>query len=201
MTFSYFRASVISAERIFNFLLRSEFIFKLTPTGRRFKQVVKILHDFTDSVIIKRRTELAKMQTNKEESVENDDDVGAKKKMALLDVLLQSTIDGVPLTNADIREEVDTFMFEGHDTTTSGIAFCLYNLAKHPEVQQKAYDEIMNVIGNDNRKQATQKDLNDLNYMDLVIKETLRLFPSVPVYGRKMNEDFELSEHLLLHEI
>lgn len=85
-------------------------------------------------------------------------------------------------------------MFEGHDTTTSGIAFCLYNLAKHPATQQKAYAEIRNMIDDDNDKPVTLKELNDLNYLELVIKETLRMYPSVPFYGRKIRKDFYLSE-------
>jgi len=84
----------------------------MLPIGRRQKKILKILHDFTDSVIIKRRNELSKAQNNPA-AEEEDDGIGAKKKMALLDVLLQSTIDGQPLSNMDIREEVDTFMFEG----------------------------------------------------------------------------------------
>lgn len=173
--------------------MRSDFFFRLSGKEKRQTEVLKILHGFTDSVIIARRQELESKAMRGEVENDKEDDVGGKKKLALLDVLLQSTIDGKPLTNMDIREEVDTFMFEGHDTTTSGIAFCLYNLAKYPEVQQKAFEEIQNVIG-DSDKPVSQKDLNDLNYLDLVIKETLRLFPSVPVFGRKMKEDVEISE-------
>lgn len=179
---------------MFSPFLRIEFLFKLSSAGRRQKEVLKILHDFTDSVIVARRAEL----TNKTKSFENetndDDNVGAKKKLALLDVLLQSTIDGQPLSNLDIREEVDTFMFEGHDTTTSGIAFTLYCLAKNPEAQQKAFKEIKSVFGDDVNKPATMKELNDLNYLDLVIKESLRIYPSVPFFGRRIKENIELSE-------
>ena len=109
--------------------------------------------------------------------------------MALLDVLLQSTINGAPLNNEDIREEVDTFMFEGHDTTTSGIAFALYLIARHPEVQQKLVDEITHVLGTDKNKPVGYRDLLELKYMEIVIKETLRLYPSVPVIGRQIMED------------
>lgn len=181
------------SSRNFNVFLRNEFIFQLSATGRRQKKVLKTLHDFTDNVIIARREELASKSTKEQSNVE-DEDIGARRKLALLDVLLQSTINGEPLSNMDIREEVDTFMFEGHDTTTSGIAFCLYNLAKHPEAQQKAFDEIRNVIGDDVSRSMTQTELNELHYLDLVIKETLRLYPSVPLYGRKMKEEVEISE-------
>lgn len=122
-----------------------------------------------------------------------NDEHGVKRNLALLDVLLQSSVDDQPLSDMDIREEVDTFMFAGHDTTTSGIAFCLYNLAKHQEVQQKAFDEIKNAIGDDADKSMTMKELCDLHYLDLVIKETMRLFPPVPVYGREVQEDVKIS--------
>uniref|UniRef100_A0A1B0GQ09 Uncharacterized protein n=1 Tax=Phlebotomus papatasi TaxID=29031 RepID=A0A1B0GQ09_PHLPP len=103
------------------FKLRPEPFFKISRIARREKKAIKVLHDFTDRVIIARRNEL--LQSGKHDDNYNrhtgDDGLGIKKKMALLDVLLQSTVDGKPLTNMDIREEVDTFMFAGHDTTTS----------------------------------------------------------------------------------
>jgi cytochrome P450 family 4 len=156
--------------------------------------LLKILHSFTDDVIVSRREELMRGGGENNSMTHDQDDIGVKKKMAFLDVLLQSTINGKPLTNMDIREEVDTFMFEGHDTTSSGIAFCLYNLAKHPEAQKKAYDEIRNVIGDDLDSPVSIKLLNDLNYLEMVIKETLRLYPSVPMYGRKIQENVDMSE-------
>lgn len=114
--------------------------------------------------------------------------------MAFLDVLLQSTVGGKPLTNEDIREEVDTFMFEGHDTTTSGISHTLYLLARHPEVQQKVFEEILQVIGSDKHKPITMRELQDLKYLDLVIKESLRLYPPVPMIGRITEQDVEISK-------
>jgi len=96
-----------------NVFLRNEFIFQHSSHGRKQKEALKILHDFTDGVIIKRRNELKEAQNNPKAEVEEDDGIGAKKKLALLDILLHSTIDGKPLSNMDIREEVDTFMFEG----------------------------------------------------------------------------------------
>lgn len=150
---------------------------------QREQKALKILHGFTDSVIQRRRDEIL----NSSESGSEQDNVGLKTKKALLDVLLQATIDNQPLTNMDIREEVDTFMFEGHDTTTSGIAFALFNIAKYPEVQQKVLEEIESELGDD--ETLTLQNLNKLHYLELVIKESLRLYPSVPYFARKFVEE------------
>lgn len=53
---------------------------------------------------------------------------------------------GKGLSNQEIADEVDTFMFEGHDTTAAGISFALYNLAKYPEIQRKCREEVMEVL-------------------------------------------------------
>lgn len=150
-------------------------------------KLLKILHGFTDGVILARRDELTKR-------LGNDTENQIREKSNLIDILLRSTINGEPLSNMDIREEIDTFMFAGHDTTASGIAFTLHNLAKYPDIQQKAFDEIRNVIGDDITKSVELKDLNELSYLELVIKETLRLYPSVPFIGRKINENTLISE-------
>lgn len=49
---------------------------------------------------------------------------------------------GNSLSDKDLHAEVDTFMFEGHDTTASGISWILYALATHPEHQQRCREEI-----------------------------------------------------------
>lgn len=162
---------------------------------RKQNKALKVLHDFTDKVIIERRDELIANNNKTKNDNDDDDDVGAKRKLALLDVLLQASIDDKPLTNLEIREEVDTFMFEGHDTTTSAIAFAMYNIAKHPEVQVKLVDEIKLIYGNDKNAPLTLTDLNSMNYLELVIKETLRLYPSVPFIGRKTMEDSKVSKY------
>lgn len=158
-------------------------------------RALKVIHDFSNSVIVSRKNELLAQQQQKVSTGEEaDEGVGIRKKQALLDVLLQANVDGKPLSNSDIREEVDTFVFEGHDTTASAISFALYSIAKHPEVQQKLIKEIHEVIGEGKKTPITMKMLSDLQYMDLVLKEVLRLYPSVPLHGRYIEEDVVISE-------
>lgn len=156
------------------------------------------MHDFTENIIQERRNTLVENATS---STSSDivDDVGTKKKMALLDVLLQSTIDGKSLTNEDIREEVDTFMFEGHDTTTSGLSFALHEISRHADVQHKMYEEIVEKLGTDRTSTLTLRDLGELKYMECVIKEALRMYPPVPIIGRYFYEDVNLSMFCIVY--
>ena len=50
--------------------------------------------------------------------------------------------DGVGLSDQEIQDEVDTFMFEGHDTTASGLSWMMVNMARHPEYQSRCRQEI-----------------------------------------------------------
>lgn len=182
--------------RMFDFLLRYPFFFQFSSLAKRQSIALQVLHDFTDKVIFRRRQQLLNQGINNNRLDDNDQDygdIGIKKKQAFLDTLLQSTVNNQPLTDLEIREEVDTFMFEGHDTTTSGITFCLYCIAKNPEVQQRCFDELRDVFA-DKEEPASLQHLNKLHYLELVIKETLRLFPSVPLIGRTSTEDIHLSE-------
>lgn len=85
-------------------------IWKLSPQSRMQRAILKVLHQFTENVIKERRLKLTSMVNNN--SIESIDDIGIKQKKAFIDILLNSTIDGEPLSDKDIREEVDTFMFE-----------------------------------------------------------------------------------------
>ncbi|XP_065362919.1 cytochrome P450 4d1 isoform X1 [Calliphora vicina] len=183
--------STVLHKRMFDILYRFNLTYQFTKLARDEKKALAILHGFTEKIIVQRREELLKAKDTETQS--QIDDVGSKRKMAFLDILLQSEIDGKPLSNLDIREEVDTFMFEGHDTTSSAITFCLYNLALYPKCQQKCFEEIIQVFGKDKSKPVTYEDLNNLHYVELCIKETLRMFPSVPLLGRKVTEECEIN--------
>lgn len=97
---------------MFDFKLRYKLIYQFSKLAQEEAHALSILHGFTDDVIKKRRQELLEStQMNVEQDAQYGD-IGIRKKRAFLDILLQSTIEGKPLNDLDIREEVDTFMFE-----------------------------------------------------------------------------------------
>lgn len=96
---------------MFDFLLRYPLFYNLSKLQKHEAAALEVLHGFTDNVIRKRRQELSDVKMDNDET-SNDDDDGVRKKHAFLDVLLRSTIDGKALNDLQIREEVDTFLFE-----------------------------------------------------------------------------------------
>ncbi len=187
------RIAEIIFMRSFDPIRRFDFIYKFTEMYKREQQALHVLHEFTDNIIRSRRNELCKSKENEQNSADN---IGSKRKMALLHLLLQSNVDGEPLSDMDIREEVDTFMFAGHYTTSNAISFVLYNIAKYPDVQRKVYEEIISQLSTSDHS-VSLKDLNNLHYLDLVIKESLRLYPIVPYFGRKLSEDVKMDGYTL----
>jgi len=164
-------------------------IYGLTPTGKDYAKNVSILHKFTNKVIQERKTGLDRTAVSDEKGQNDDIFFKSKKRLAFLDMLLMSTTeDGQLLTDDDVREETDTFMFEGHDTTAAAMTWSVLEIGSHPEVQERVMEEIDSIFGDSDRP-ATAQDLKELRYLECVIKETLRLYPSVPLFGRSLTED------------
>lgn len=121
----------IIIENVFSFMANIPPLHYLTKNYWKERRLLKIVHRESRSIIELKRKELQSKSPQNEYNGDN----GSKKKMALLDLLLEAEIDGRPLTDDDIQEEVDTFLFTGHDTTTITTCFALYSIANNPRIQ------------------------------------------------------------------
>ena len=174
------RMSVVVMERFFSPWLRNNFIFQLLGWKKEQDEAVGVLHSFTRNVIRDRRA--ARADADPGTAAEEE---GLSRRKAFLDLLLSSE-EGAQLTDEDVAEEVDTFMFEGHDTTTSGIVWTMFNIARFPDVQRRVHAELDALLPD---TPPTREDLAQLQYLEHTIKESHRLFPPVPLFSRNLRFD------------
>ncbi|XP_026479009.1 cytochrome P450 4C1-like [Ctenocephalides felis] len=93
-----------------------DFSFKISSQGQQFFKQLQVLHGFTHKVIAERK----ESRKNAGTQVETEDIPGVKKRRPFLDLLLDLQEQGGGLTDQDLREEVDTFMFEGTGLNRKG---------------------------------------------------------------------------------
>ncbi|WP_371645110.1 MULTISPECIES: cytochrome P450 [unclassified Streptomyces] len=135
-----------------------------TPGNKRAAAAMDELYAVCDEIIAERRS---------------GDTAGGEDLLSLL--AAATSTDDVQFDAAELRDQVLIFLLAGHETTATSLAFSLHLLARHPEQQARAREEISRVLG-DRMPQAA--DLDRLPYLTQVLKEAMRLYPAAPVIGR-----------------
>ena len=191
----YIRAVYVILElvthRFLTPLHHSDWIYWLTSSGKQMKENCILVHEFSERVIRERKTALGLDGPGADRDAALEIASKQRKYLDFLDILLTAADqDGKGLSDLEIRDEADTFMFEGHDTTTSGMCWTLYCLAKHPEHQEKVREEVKSVLMG--RELLEYEDLKDLKYTHWCIKEAMRLYPPVYEVYRQLSKDTEI---------
>jgi cytochrome P450 len=102
--------------------------------------------------------------------------------------------DGGRLTDEQIRDEMMTLLFAGHDTTTSTVSFMFYELARHPWIAERIVAE-QRVVLRDGAPNAAQLMSGELTELEMTLDETLRKYPPAWIGPRKSVEAFEFEGH------
>ncbi|XP_019883444.2 cytochrome P450 4g15-like [Camponotus floridanus] len=213
------KLSDILHRRHYDFRLRSDIIFKLTKFAKKQKKLLNIVHTLTNDVIEEKSKDIddikeEKKDNQKDKFIENNEndkniaytklhyvrddlddidenDIGEKRRLAFLEMMIDLKKNGEKMTDKEIWEEVNTIMFEGHDTTAAGSSFTLCALGNHQDIQARVHEELDTIFG-DSDRQCTFQDTLEMKYLERVILESLRLFPPVPLIARKLNEDVQI---------
>ncbi|XP_060574735.1 leukotriene-B4 omega-hydroxylase 3-like isoform X1 [Ruditapes philippinarum] len=161
--------------------LYPDWLYYMTRHGKQFRKNCDYVHTVAEDVIKQRKEALDRSG--------NSD----RKYLDFLDILLTAKDEnGQGLTPLEIRNEVDTFMFEGHDTTASAISWILYSLAKYPEYQKKCQEEIDELLQGRDTDDIEWSDIPKLEYLTMCIKEGMRDHSPVPFIQREFTHDFEI---------
>ena len=110
----------------------------------------------------------------------------------LLSVLLEARDDaGTGMTDRQLHDEIMTLFLAGHETTANALSWAWYLLGNHPHVTETLMEELARVLGGDT---PTVSHLPQLRYADMVLKESMRLYPPVWVIGRRALTPFRMGE-------
>ena len=152
---------------------------------KRLQGDVAFMNDLVDRIIKERRAQGPSAD-------------GAKHD--LLDYML-SGVDkktGEQLDDVNIRYQVITFLIAGHETTSGLLSFAVYFLLKNPDVLKRACEEVDRVFGTDLSVSPTVRQVRDLQYVQQILKETLRLWPTAPAFALTPYEDEVIGGRYLL---
>jgi len=114
-----------------------------------------------------------------------DNDIGFLKHLLPEDDIAKA----IKSQKRSLRDQLLTLFVTAFETTATSLCWTMYVIDKYPDVKQRIYEEVTNVIGDDTPTAAT---LNKLDYTEKVIKESLRLYSSVHSFSRVALEDHEI---------
>lgn len=108
----------------------------------------------------------------------------------LLETRYEDTGEGMPVTQ--LIDEIKILFVAGYETTANALTFTLYLLAKHPDVQQKVFQEISEI---ESQPSETVDQLQKMTYINAVLNESMRLYPPAWIVDRQNVADDTLASY------
>ncbi|XP_060213658.1 cytochrome P450 97B2, chloroplastic [Lycium barbarum] len=148
----------------------------LVPRQRKFQKDLKVINDCLDGLIQNAK------ETRQEADVEKlqQRDYLNIKDASLLRFLVDMR--GVDVDDRQLRDDLMTMLIAGHETTAAVLTWAVFLLAQHPVKMKKAQSEIDAVLG---QGRTTYESLKKLEYLRLIVVESLRLYPQPPLLIRR----------------
>ncbi|HEX8117997.1 MAG TPA: cytochrome P450, partial [Pyrinomonadaceae bacterium] len=115
----------------------------------------------------------------------------------LLSMLLRAQDEeggGGGMSDEQLRDEAMTIFLAGHETTANALAWTWYLLAQNPSAEAKLHEELDGVLRG---RPPAAEDLPRLRYTEMVVSESMRLYPPAWILGRRALEDYEVGGYLI----
>ena len=140
-----------------------------TPGNRRYRRGIDQLETVVDDLLADAR-----------------DGTGGEDLLSLL--VAAATDEGDGPTEAEIRSQLVTFLFAGHETSATALTWALYELGRKPRLAERVRTEVDDVVDD----YATLEDLPELEYTERLLRETLRRYPPAAAIFRETTDDVGL---------
>nr|CAD7452397.1 unnamed protein product [Timema tahoe] len=149
--------------------------------------------------LITRKTKEYRERINQQVSTRVDSDSSPKKDVpSLIDSMIQTIEHNErPFSRKEIIGEINITIMAGMETTATSLSFTMMLLGFHQDVQRKVQEELDAVFGDDVERSISMEDINNLKYIEQVIKESLRLYPVIPFVPRTSTGDIKITSHTI----
>lgn len=148
-----------------------------TPGNRRFDRSLRRVHEVADAMVARERARAAR----------SGSDQDAEESAGSLAALLAAVDEqGMGMSDEQAHDEIMTLLLAGTETTAGVMAWCLHELARDPELQERVRLEIAEVTGGQRLDPA---DMRRLELTERVVREVLRLYPPGWLIGRRATRD------------
>ncbi|XP_058817444.1 uncharacterized protein LOC131680752 [Topomyia yanbarensis] len=186
------RLFTLVMNRIFKAWLYPECIYRLTSSYREEMNRRDMLQEVSKKVFAMRKE--AKRKESRSATSTDRDENNFRRPQIFIDKL-ECIADEMGILDEDgVIQNLVTFIFASNDTTSSAMATTVLMLAMHPKVQERVFQE---VISNVPGSYIDYDDLPKLAYLEMVIKEAIRLFPIVPAIGRLCEKELQIGEFII----
>ncbi|KAI9495417.1 cytochrome P450 [Zychaea mexicana] len=190
MTRYKFILSVGSKPHYFVFPFLEQYCCFLFPDLQKAHDEVTIFQNMLRNIVDQKRQALLRNKdtfktSSKAEEQEKD----------IVTLMVEAEMEGQGrLTDEELQSNFSLFFMVGHESTASTVSLAMYYFAKHQDVQQRAREEAIRTFGDGFDILPTLEQTRELNYLNMVIKETLRITPpAVSTVARIATQDTELS--------
>lgn len=146
------------------------------------KNTKKTIHAILSSSITTMRRKIA-----------NNEPIDQNHGILLYNSLMAKDENGMPFADEEIMANMCNFMLAGHETTSNAITWFLYETGRRPEIIKRLQDEVKQLCGEKDRD-PTYEELFELKYMNMCMKEVLRMYPAAAGFTREAVDDLVLDD-------
>ncbi|KAI9293177.1 cytochrome P450 [Neoconidiobolus thromboides FSU 785] len=189
-----------------------KYVTLYTSVAQELRKTIYVFFPILEHPIFSLRTEalkkaiefrklISQVLDQKKEKIEKGEAIH-DEKADLLTLMIKAnrdiTEDGKPLlSKEEMIDDAVIFFVAGHDTTANTLAFIMYYLSKHQDIQQKAREEVIRVMGKRTGPPSLEEQ-KEMHYLLAIIYEAMRLKPTVGQLFRVTNNEIELESGFIL---
>ncbi|KAJ6635214.1 Cytochrome P450 4c3, partial [Pseudolycoriella hygida] len=181
------------AERVVKIWLHPTWIYKMTSAYRTEKQLGDRLFSITRRIKEEKQKEYDLKNINSSNDVNTEDSEEFSTPQIFIDELLKLWKTG-EVSETEITEQVYTIIITGNETSSLVLSNTILMLAMYPEHQEKVVAELRSIP---RESEISLEYISQLTYLDMVVKEVMRLFPVGPLLARNNLADIKISNCII----